>query len=113
MLPTVNQILIWLDHFKYIVIFPLAIVEGPIVTILSGLLVYLGQMNFILAYVLLAAGDLVGDVLIYYLGKYGNRGFASRVMSFLGITRERVQLVEKKFLANPKKIFTIGKAAHG
>ena len=35
----------WLLAYRYAILFPLVIIEGPIVTILAGFLASLGQFN--------------------------------------------------------------------
>lgn len=109
---TLIQALGWLDYYKYIVIFPLAIIEGPIITILSGFLASLGSLNPVFAYLVIVAGDVVGDSFYYLIGRYSNH-LPKKLISFFGLTKGRIIYMEEKFKNNPKKIFSFGKAAHG
>lgn len=57
--------------YKYIILIPLSIIEGPIVTVICGFLVTLKFFNPFLVYVVMVLGDIVGDGLIYYMGYSG------------------------------------------
>ena len=113
MLPTITKIFQLISFYKYALIFPLAIVEGPIITIIGGFLSSIGQLNLLYTYLIVVAGDIVGDTGLYYLGKYGSKSFTFNWLKFIGITRERVLFAEKQFLRHPKKIFSVGKISHG
>src|SRR6185295_20205952 len=62
-----------LEHYKYLVIFPIAVIEGPIIIVISGFLVYMGFLNVYVAYVVLVVADTIGDSLYYLVGKYWGR----------------------------------------
>jgi len=47
--------------YKYLILIPLAVVEGPIITVIAGFLITLGYMNIFLVYLIVIAGDLAGD----------------------------------------------------
>jgi membrane-associated protein len=113
MTPTLNQIFYLLSYYKYVIIFPLAVVEGPIVTILCGFLASLGKLNFWLVWLIVALGDIFGDSALYFLGIYGRTSLATKVLKFLGITKEHVVFIEDKFKKHPKKILSISKISHG
>ncbi len=110
---TLNQIVVWLIHYKYLVIFPFAVLEGPIITIISGFLASIGQLNFWLALFVVIMGDLVGDTLYYCLGRFGREKFIIRFGKYLGLTEARVEQMERHFQTHPWKTFTFGKFAHG
>ena len=54
--------------YRYVILVPLAIIEGPIVTIICGFLVTLKVFNPLLVYVVMVLGDIVGDGWPYYMG---------------------------------------------
>lgn len=113
MLPTLNEIFLWLSHYKYIVIFPLAIVEGPILAVIAGFLSSINQLNFVIAYLLLVIADTIGDIALYLMGKFGNGKIPSRLLEFIGINQSRVISMEKILRKHPKRIFLVGKSLHG
>ncbi|MEO8065590.1 MAG: DedA family protein [Candidatus Doudnabacteria bacterium] len=108
-----NDIIQWLIHYKYLVIFPFAVFEGPIITIIAGFLASMGQLNFWVAFMVVAAGDLFADNLYYFIGYYGRLRFISKFEKYLGMSPARVELLEKHFEKHPWKTFIFGKIAHG
>jgi membrane protein DedA with SNARE-associated domain len=53
------------------VILPLAVIEGPLVTVMTGVLSSEGYFSWYGVLCLLIAGDLVGDLLYYAIGRGG------------------------------------------
>jgi membrane protein DedA with SNARE-associated domain len=104
MLPTVAQFIPWLTAYGYLVLFPGAVVEGPIITILAGFLISQGVMAFLPAALTVIAGDLVGDSLYYAAGRYGRR---------LPVIATRVHHVEAHFQAHAGKTLLLGKLTQG
>lgn len=101
-------------QYKYLVIFPLAIVEGPIITIISGLLASLGFLNIFLAYVIIVLGDLTGDVLYYCLGRFGGHSpWIKKLLEFFGYSESNQKFLEDHFEKHKGKTFILGKIAHG
>jgi membrane protein DedA with SNARE-associated domain len=52
-------------------ILPLSVVEGPVVSIVTGFLAAQGYFDWYWAVLLLVAGDLVGDLIYYGIGRFG------------------------------------------
>jgi membrane-associated protein len=98
-----------LAAYAYAAIFPLSVVEGPIVTILAGYLVSLGYLDPVLAYVTVVAGDVTGDLAWYAAGRWGRRGIESRLGRLLSITPERMRRVDDHFSRHSGKTLLIGK----
>jgi membrane protein DedA with SNARE-associated domain len=71
MLIPLPDILIILEKYKYWLIFPIVIIEGPIIVVISGFLVYLGFLNAYITYIILVIGDSIGDSMYYAIGRYG------------------------------------------
>jgi len=45
MLSTLLQIVNWLLAYKYLLLFPIAVIAGPIITVIGGFLSSLGYFN--------------------------------------------------------------------
>ncbi len=105
-------VLQWLLAYKYVVLLPVVVVEGPIITILAGFLVSLGQIDFLAAYGIVVAGDLVGDTLYYWLGHSGRTHFIERWGHYVGVTPERIERLEEHFTSHSGKTLIIGKLTH-
>lgn len=98
---SVSQIYSLLSQYGYLILFPIEVIEGPIVTVLSGLLVSLGIFNFFIAYFVVLAGDLTGDVIYYLMGRWWLKSFAKKKFGKL----------EKVFVKHRGKILFLGKLA--
>lgn len=99
--------------YRYFILVPIAILEGPIITIITGFLTSLGYFNFFIAYVVIVASDLIGDIAYYLLGYYGGKKFIRRYSTFLRITPERIEQLEKHFEKHTPRTLFIGKLLHG
>lgn len=107
------QIIPWLEHYKYFAIFPLAFIEGPIITIIAGFLSSLGYINIFFAYLVIIAGDLTSDFLYYFLGNKGGIKFVGKWGRYLGIAEQHVESLEKYFDKHGGKMLFLGKISHG
>ncbi len=94
--------------YKYLILMPLAIIEGPIIAVVCGFLVTLKIMNPLLVYVILIIGDIVGDGLIYYIGYSGKR-----FLKYFKVTEEKLEKAKTYFHENHKKAIFASKLAHG
>lgn len=102
-----------LIHYKYIIILPLAIAEGPILGIICGFLVKLSYLNFLWAYLILMAGDLIGDVVWYNIGRHGASRFVNRFGHYFKLDKAAMAIVEEKFKKHQNKTLLISKMTNG
>lgn len=103
-----------LEHYKYLVIFPVTVLEGPIITVIGGFLVYLGFLNGYVAYFLLVLGDLIGDILHYVLGRYFSKAvWFNKFLKFFGYSVRQEKTIQQHFQRHPGKTVLLGKLSHG
>lgn len=98
--------------YKYLILVPIAIVEGPIASVIAGFLVTLGFLNIFFVYVIIVLGDIIGDTALYYLG-YGGKTILNKYGSFLGITQERLEQAKRYFETKHQKAIILSKIIHG
>ncbi len=106
-----DQITALLSGHPYVALLPLAVVEGPVVTFACGVLISIGKLNPLLALAMVVAGDLIGDAILYSLGRWGGR----RVLSFFGghpRLAARVHELEGQLLRKAGRVLVIGKLTH-
>jgi len=103
----------WLLKFRYLAIFPLAVIEGPIITVLIGFFISLGVFNPLIAYVVIVAGDLVGDALHYAAGRWGGRKFIDRWGRYFGVGPGQIETIKNQFDKRGDKLLFVGKMSHG
>jgi membrane-associated protein len=108
-----TQVFGWIVQFKYAIIFPITVFEGPIISVLSGYLVSLKILNFIIAWVVLTAADLVGDSLYYAVGKWRRMDLVRKYGFIVGATPDRIVKFEKKLHAHSGKTLLIFKFTFG
>lgn len=94
--------------YKYLILIPLAIVEGPIVMIICGFLVTLGILNPLFVYMIIVMGDIVGDVTQYCIGYYGKR-----FLHYFKITDEKLEKAKIYFSENHTKTIILSKLLYG
>ena len=106
-----RRIFQFLLRYKYQVIFPIAVVEGPIVTVISGILVARGRLSFLPTLAVVFAGDMVSDPALYMLGRFGRH--LMHKLPFIRIPAERLKQLERQFEQNPWKTMVVGKLSYG
>lgn len=103
-----------LEYYKYLLIFPITIVEGPIITVIGGFLAYLGYLNIYIAYFMLALGDLIGDCLHYFIGRYYSKTkWFEKTAKYFGYDNSKEKLIEEHFRKHPGKTLVLSKVSHG
>ena len=107
------QITAILIQYKYALLFPIAIVEGPIIMFLAGTLYHLGYLAFWPSYLVLILGDLVGDVLWYGFGYLAGKRIINRFDAYLGVTESVFNKIENLFRRHQNKIIFINKITMG
>lgn len=112
-MPFALPIVQWLITYRYPIAYPLGIVEGPVVMVISGFLVRLGFFDFWPIYLVLIAGDLTGDIVWYMVGRHGGRPLVQKYGRFLNINEENVDRAEKFFHDHQTKILFISKLTTG
>lgn len=91
---------------------PIAIIEGPIISVIAGYLAHLGAFNLGAAYVIVVLADLVGDTLFYLFGRNGLGWLSPRWRSRLGLTEERLAGLAEHFDAKGGRTLILGKLTH-
>ncbi len=106
---TLEKIISLILVYKYAIIFPIAIIEGPIVTLVAGSLAATGHLNLELTFVVVVVADVVGDVLHYVIGRYGGLYFIQRWRGFFTIDQKKLEMLEHTFSHHGRKVLLLGK----
>lgn len=94
------------------VLVPMAIVEGPIVTIVAGWLAKLGLISVWGAIAALIMADLIGDSILYLIGRRGVARLPERWRRRLGLTDARLAQVAEHFRRHGPRTLVLGKLTH-
>lgn len=97
---------------KYGLLFIIAVVEGPLITILAGWLSFLGHLSTWLAYIVVLFGELIADTLYYALGYYGREKVFRWFPKTLGKSKDKIEKFEKMLHAHAGKTLLITKLTH-
>jgi len=106
-----REIIRFFIKFKYQAIFPIAVFEGPIITIISGFLVSRGQLSLFPALFVVFLGDVVSDSVYYFVGRGGRH--VIQYLKFLHISEERLLRLENHFTSRPWRTMIIAKISYG
>ena len=92
-------------------ILPLAVIEGPFVTIAVGALAARGYVDWRLALLLLVCGDLIGDLIYYVIGRAGDAPLAAVLRRF-SVGAEVMEGLRRDLSGHATKMLFIGKWTH-
>ncbi len=91
---------------------PITVLEGPVVTVIAAYLASLGLLNVYAVYVICVLGDLVGDTLMYGLGRYGPRILPARWQLRMGMTKSRRLGLRDHFRDGGGRTLILAKITH-
>lgn len=108
---TLREILRFVITFKYAAIFPVAVAEGPIITMVSGFLVSRGYLSLVPTLLIVFMGDVISDSFFYFLGKGGR--IMMKYLYFIRIPEEKLEKLEARFAWAPWKTMMLAKISYG
>jgi membrane protein DedA with SNARE-associated domain len=103
----------WLIVYKYGLLFPLAVVEGPVLAVIVGWLCGAGVLQFVPSFAILIAGDMVGDSGFYLLGRLTAEGHFERFAARIGCGPRKVDRARQWFRENPLRTIAASKITLG
>ncbi len=106
------QVIEWLMVYGYLILFPLIVVEGPIVSITAGFLSSINILNIFIVYPVVVMADLIGDIFYYSIGRWGGKRFLHKYGKFFRLNERIIDKLEAHFKKHTKKTIIIGKISH-
>ncbi len=107
-----QSVITLLITYKYALLLPLSIFEGPIFTVIGGFFVTIGIFNPFVVYGIVVAGDIIGDTLFYITGRWGGP-LLHRHGSKIGLSDERLASAHRYYEEHHRKAIIISKIVHG
>lgn len=95
--------------YGYFALFPLMILEGPILTFAAGYLASLGLLHVSLVIVTAIAANLAGDFGLYAIGHHGARSFVNKYGRFFRLDFKSVEKFSRIFHKHAVKTLVFGK----
>lgn len=108
-LPTVLGLI---ESHGLLLIAPLALVEGPIVTVIAAWLASLGHLDIIAVAVVVILADLAGDVALYAVGRRGPRLLPARWRAWLRLDDDSIEALVDHYRHRGGRILVFGKLTH-
>jgi len=101
--------------YKYIVLFPILVFEGPIATIVSGILASpnYSEFNIIFLYFFVLFSDIFGDTMYYSIGRFAGPKLISKFKKWRGVDEGYETRVKKFFKKYGNFAIFFGKITHG
>ncbi len=93
-------------------IFALAIIEGPIVTVIAAYVAGLSTLNIYVVFWVLVVADLVGDLILYMVGRFGRGWIPQSWQKKLGFNGHRQDRLDSHFQRQGGRTLIIGKLTH-
>ena len=109
-----SAILATLMKYRYIALFPLACLEGPVLALAVGFMVYLGYFSFIPAYFVMMLGDFGPDSLYYAIGRFGNKNNLTKKYDTKSkLISQHFEYLDRAWHKHTLKTMFVSKLAYG
>ncbi len=101
-------------QYRYWILIPLSLIEGPVVAFVAGMLASLHYFNLYFLAALFFVRDVGLDGVYYAIGHFGSRtAFVQRMLKKLGITPDDLERVRILWEKRPGWTMFIGKLSYG
>lgn len=108
-----NIVLDLVLQYRYFLIIPVTIVEGPLIMLMCGFLLRLDAFALIPVYISLVIGDILGDIMWYAVGYFWGPGFIRRFGKYVSLSEESVDTVKHIFHKYHSSILIVSKVTMG
>lgn len=109
----IDQVVGFLESSKYVLLFLGSYFEGSVAMMTGGLLLHLGHVALVPLFIALFAGDILSDIMWYFIGYFGARRFLLKYGKYINITAPILEKVEGKFHEHHLRILVISKLTMG
>ncbi len=100
--------------YKYLVLFPLAVLEGPILAVFAGFLIKFNYLDLIPTYVVLVLGNILPDIFYYGIGRCGEKSiYIQKMINRFSFIKNNLNLVKKLWKEHFRKTVFFSKLAYG
>lgn len=110
---TPTALLALITTYKYLILVPAALLWGLLVGMVVGVAIRLGFLDLIPAYACIMLGELIGDVIWYYIGYHWGESFTKRYGKFVGLDHERIDEAQMLFRKHDQRILFFSKISAG
>ena len=101
-------------EYRYWILVPLSIIEGPVVAFVAGTLAALGYFNVFFLMFFFFARDMIMDAFYYALGYYGGRtALVQKMLHKIGFGKSHLNDIRKLWERHAGKTMFLGKLSYG
>ena len=101
-------------QYRYWILIPLSLIEGPVVAFVAGTLAAVGYFNIYFLAGLFFVRDIGLDGIYYAMGHFGAKtAFVKRMLAKLGITPDHLEQVRVLWEKKPFWTMFVGKLSYG
>lgn len=106
---------LFIDHqyLVYAFLVLTCVIEGPILTIVCGILLKVAGLPLVPIFIALVLGDLLGDVTWYWLGRKFGHPFVKRFGKYFSINENEISVITKIFHKYHEGILFVSKVTMG
>ena len=98
----------------YYALFPLAVVEGPLVSFIAGFLIARAILDPLPTLIILILGDFIPDLLCYGIGRFGaSQPAVMRYAGKMGLREDQVRKLRRIWMRRPARSMFLAKLAYG
>jgi membrane-associated protein len=108
-----DHIIYLLNEYKYMILFPLAIVEGPILAVIAGFLCMRGILNIGLVLPVIVLADMISDSACFFLGRKGIPARLKNLIYRIGFNHDRIRQAKNLIEEHPKTFIPMSKITLG
>ena len=98
--------------YRYWAIFPFALFEAPLMSIVIGFFVVTGHLSLLPAFGIVVAGDMIGDTVLYVFGRWGRPLFSKAVVR-IGVSSSKKDYIADQYVRHSHRAIVISKLIHG
>ncbi len=101
-------------QYRYWILIPLSLIEGPIIAFVAGTFAAVGYFNLYFLAVLFFVRDVGLDGVYYAIGHFGAKtAFVQRMLAKIGVTQDHLEEVRALWEKRPFWTMFIGKLSYG
>ena len=101
-----------IETYGLVLLVPLSILEGPIITVIASYGARLGYLNIYAVFSVCVLGDLIGDSALYWIGRSGDRWVPAKLRRRLWMGRAQTVKLVQHFRDQGGRTLILGKITH-
>ncbi len=106
--------LVLILQYKYLILFPIAVFEGPVISLVVGFLISTNTLELVPAYLIMISADLIPDTVCYFIGHYSNKStLITKLFNNPKFGLGNVDVIGKLWKHHYKKTIFLTKLAYG